>query len=202
MSDTLELQQAILDGANYCIVSVNRQGIIQTINKAAEKALGYTAEELVGKETPAIFHDPAELEAHAKALADKLGQPASSSVNVLPALIEACGSSETEWSLIRKDGSRFPAQVSISVMRDETGAITGYLGIANDITMRKEAQKALQQSQHDLNRAQAVGKIGSWRLNIQVSPSRFEQCAGCRRWRGRCLVGWWIQGSGPCRPCR
>lgn len=167
LRDTLQLQQAILDGANYCIVSVNRQGIIQTINKAAEKALGYTAEELVGKETPAIFHDPAELEAHAKALADKLGQPASSSVNVLPALIEACGSSETEWSLIRKDGSRFPAQVSISVMRDETGAITGYLGIANDITMRKEAQKALQQSQHDLNRAQAVGKIGSWRLNIQ-----------------------------------
>lgn len=167
LRDTLRLQQAILDGANYCIVSVNRQGIIQTINKAAEKALGYSAEELVGKETPAIFHDPAELEAYAKTLADKLGQPASSSVTVLPALIEACGSTETEWSLIRKDGSRFPAQVSISVMRDEKGAITGYLGIANDITMRKEAQKALQQSQHDLNRAQAVGKIGSWRLNIQ-----------------------------------
>ncbi len=167
LHDTLRLQQAILDGVNYCIVSVNRQGIIQTINKAAEKALGYSGEELVGKETPAIFHDPAELEAHAKALAERLGQPASSSVTVLPALIEACGSTETEWNLIRKDGSRFPAQVSISVMRDEKGTITGYLGIANDITVRKQAEKALQQSQLDLNRAQAVGKIGSWRLNIQ-----------------------------------
>jgi PAS domain S-box-containing protein len=167
LRDTLRLQQAILDGANYCIVSVNRQGIIQTINKAAAKALGYSAEELVGKETPAIFHDPAELEAHAKALADTLGRPATSSIKFLPTLIEACGSTETEWSLIRKDGSRFPAQVSISVMRDEKGAITGYLGIANDITVRKEAEKALQRSQHDLNRAQAVGKIGSWRLNVQ-----------------------------------
>jgi PAS domain S-box-containing protein len=167
LRDTLRLQQAILDGANYCIVSINSQGIIQTVNKAAERTLGYAAEELIGKETPLIFHDPAEFEAHAEALARTLGRPVSSPFEALIALIKANRSTEMEWNLTRKDGSRFPAQVSISVMHDENGTITGYLGIANDISVRKEGEKALQQSQHDLNRAQAVGKIGSWRLDIQ-----------------------------------
>jgi len=166
LRDTLRLQQAILDGANYCIISVNSWGIIQTVNKAAEKMLGYAADELIGKATPMIFHDPAELEAHAKALAHTLSHPIASPFEALVALIETSGSTEMEWTLIRKNGSRFPAQVSISVMWDENGAITGYLGIANDISVRKQAEKALQQSRHDLNRAQAVGKIGSWRLNI------------------------------------
>ncbi|HYE34199.1 MASE1 domain-containing protein [Methylocaldum sp.] len=167
LSDTLRLQQAILDGANYYIVSVDPQGVIQTINKAAEKALGYGADEIIGKETPLIFHDPAELETHVEALAHTLGRRVSRNFEVLIALAEARGATEVEWSLIRKDGSRFPAHLSFSVMRDKNGAIAGYLGIAHDISVRKEAEKALQQSQRDLNRAQTVGRIGSWRLNVR-----------------------------------
>ncbi|BBA32778.1 hypothetical protein sS8_0813 [Methylocaldum marinum] len=166
LRDTLRLQQAILDGANYCIVSVNKQGIIQTINKTAEKALGYSAGELVGKETPLIFHDQRELQSHARSLAPAIKWTKSSAFEVLPSLIEGAGSTEFEWTLVRKDGSRFPSQISISIMRDEKGAITGYLGIANDISVRKEAETALQRSRQDLNRAQAVGKIGSWRLTV------------------------------------
>jgi PAS domain S-box-containing protein len=166
LRDTLRLQQAILDGANYCIVSVNKQGIIQTINKAAEKAFGYSAGELVGKATPLIFHDSSELQSYVRSLAPDISWTDSSAFEVLTSLVEAAGSPEFEWTLIRRDGSRFPAQISISIMRDDKGAITGYVGIANDISVRKEAETALQQSRQDLNRAQAVGKIGSWRLTV------------------------------------
>ncbi|MGX2040233.1 MASE1 domain-containing protein [Methylocaldum sp. MU1018] len=168
LRDTLRLQQTILDGANYCIISVNPQGVIQTVNKAAERMLGYAADELIGKATPIIFYDPAELAVHVKTLALALGHAVSPGFEALIARAEGSGSAEMEWNLIRKDGSRFPAQISISAMRDENGAITGYLGIANDISVRKEAEKALQQSQRDLNRAQAVGRIGSWRLNART----------------------------------
>ncbi|MCT7955780.1 response regulator [Laspinema palackyanum] len=141
---TITLQQAILDSANYSIISTGMDGIIYTFNATAERWLGYTAEEIVGKITPAIFHDPMEVVQRAEELSEELGVEIAPGFEVFTAKAQEGKPDEYEWSYIRKDGSRFPVLLSISVLRDRTGEITGFLGIGSDIRDRKriEAQQS------------------------------------------------------------
>lgn len=143
LEETITLQQAILDSANYSIISTGIDGIIYTFNATAERWLGYTAEEIVGKITPAILHDPMEVVQRAQELSEELGMEIAPGFGVFTAKPQQGKPDENEWSYIRKDGSRFPVLLSISALRDRTGEITGYLGIASDISDRKavEAQQ-------------------------------------------------------------
>ncbi|MCT7960245.1 response regulator [Laspinema sp. D1] len=140
---TITLQQAILDSANYSIISTGMDGTIYTFNATAERWLGYTAEEMVGKMTPAIFHDPMEVVQRAQELSEELGVEIAPGFDVFTAKALEGNPDEYEWSYIRKDGSRFPVLLSISALRDRTGEITGFLGIGSDIRDRKgiEAQQ-------------------------------------------------------------
>ena len=143
LEETITLQQAILDSANYSIISTGIDGIIYTFNATAERWLGYTAEEMVGKMTPAILHDHKEVVQRAQELSEELGVEIAPGFDVFTAKIQRGKPDEYEWSYIRKDGSRFPVLLSISTLRDRQGEITGFLGIASDISDRKavEAQQ-------------------------------------------------------------
>jgi len=145
--ETTQLQQAILDGAHYAIISTDTNGIIKTINAAAQKMLGYSSAELVDKVTPAIFHDLEEIKQRAIELSTELGKPIAPGFEVFVAKASLGIIDEYEWSYIRKDGSRFPVQLSVTTLRDREGTITGFLGIGNDITLRKEAEKNLRQNE-------------------------------------------------------
>lgn len=140
LEETITLQQAILDSANYSIISTGIDGIIYTFNATAERWLGYTAEEMVGKMSPAILHEPMEVVQRAQELSAELGVEIAPGFDVFTAKIQGGKPDEYEWSYIRKDGSRFPVLLSISTLRDRTGEITGYLGIASDISDRKGAE--------------------------------------------------------------
>ncbi|HEY9838484.1 MAG TPA: PAS domain S-box protein, partial [Vampirovibrionales bacterium] len=140
LEETITLQQAILDSANYSIISTGIDGIIYTFNATAERWLGYTAEEMVGKMTPAILHDPMEVVQRAQELSEELGVEIAPGFDVFTAKIQRGKPDEYEWSYIRKDGSRFPIVLSISTLRDRTGEITGFLGIASDISDRKRVE--------------------------------------------------------------
>jgi PAS domain S-box-containing protein len=137
------VQQAILDSANYSIISTTPEGIITTFNTAAERWLGYAAAEVVGQTTPAILHDPGEVKARAAELSQELGVPVEPGFEVFVAKARRGGPDEREWSYLRKDGSRFPVLLSVTALRHEDGQITGFLGIASDITERKRAQEAV-----------------------------------------------------------
>jgi PAS domain S-box-containing protein len=138
------LQRAILDSANYTIISTNIEGVIRTFNAAAERLLGYQAHEVIGVHTPALFHDPLEVFERAQELSQELETVIEPGFEVFVAHAKQGKIEEREWSYLRKDGSRFPALLSVSALRDDFGNITGFLAIGNDISEQKQARERQQ----------------------------------------------------------
>ncbi len=137
-------QRAILDSAGFAIISCRPDGIIQLFNPAAEALLGYRADEMIGRQHPGIFHDPAEIVARAQQFSEELGITIEPGFDVF---IEKCRRNlpnEHEWTYIRKDGSRRTVQLNVTALRDANGKITGYLGVASDVTpLKRTAQELL-----------------------------------------------------------
>lgn len=135
------LQQAILDAANYSIISTDPQGIIRTFNRAAQRWLGYSADEVVGKHTPAVIHDPDEVARRARQLSRELNTFIAPGFEAFVAKARLGEPDENEWIYVRKNGSRFPVLLSVTALHDADGVVTGFLGIASDITERKEIER-------------------------------------------------------------
>jgi signal transduction histidine kinase len=134
------LQQAIFNSANFSSIATDAKGVIQIFNVGAERMLGYTAAEVMNQITPADISDPQELIARAKSLSAELGTPITPGFAAL--VFKASRGIEDIYELtyIRKDGSRFPAVVSVTALRDEEEAIIGYLLIGTDNTARKQVE--------------------------------------------------------------
>jgi len=124
------------------LITVDCEGVITGFSRGSEQMLGYSANEIIGKKTPLLFHDQEEVKAHRKRLEETLGVPVQG-FNVFIAELSAGNVSEREWTYIRKDGSRLTVSLSLSELRDEGGILCGYLGTAIDISARKETEKAL-----------------------------------------------------------
>ncbi|MEP6999573.1 MAG: PAS domain S-box protein [bacterium] len=137
------LQSAIFNSANFSSIATDAKGVIQIFNVGAERMLGYTAAEVMNKITPADISDPQEVIARATALSIELGTPITPGFEAL--VFKASRGIEDIYELtyFRKDGSRFPAVVSVTALRDAPGAIIGYLLIGTDNTARKQAEEAL-----------------------------------------------------------
>jgi PAS domain S-box-containing protein len=146
------LQSAIFNSANFSSIATDATGVIQIFNVGAERMLGYTAAEVMNNLTPADISDPQELIARAKALSMELATAITPGFEAL--VFKASRGIEDIYELtyIRKDGSRFPAVVSVTALRDAQDAIIGYLLIGTDNTARRlvEAeQKKLDQRLRD-----------------------------------------------------
>jgi PAS domain S-box-containing protein len=137
------LQNAILNSANFSSIATDEKGVIQLFNVGAERMLGYTALEVVDKITPADISDPQEVIARAHALSLELATPITPGFEAL--VFKASRGIEDIYELtyIRKDGSRFPAVVSVTALRADHDGIIGYLLIGTDNTARKQAEEAL-----------------------------------------------------------
>ena len=137
------LQNAIFNSANFSSIATDAKGVIQIFNVGAERMLGYTASEVMNQITPADISDPQEVIARAKELSIELGTTITPGFEAL--VFKASRGIEDIYELtyIRKDGSRFPAVVSVTALRDEQNTIIGYLLIGTDNTARKEAEEAL-----------------------------------------------------------
>ncbi|MDB4892941.1 MAG: hybrid sensor histidine kinase/response regulator [Gemmatimonadetes bacterium] len=137
------LQSAIFNSANFSSIATDASGVIQIFNVGAERMLGYMADEVVNKITPADISDPQEVIARASALSQELGTPITPGFEAL--VFKASRGIEDIYELtyIRKDRSRFPAVVSVTALRDAEDAIIGYLLIGTDNTARKQAEEAL-----------------------------------------------------------
>jgi PAS domain S-box-containing protein len=146
------LQNAIFNSANFSSIATDAKGVIQIFNVGAERMLGYTAAEVMNKITPADISDPQEVIARAEELTLELGTPITPGFEAL--VFKASRGIEDIYELtyIRKDGSRFPAVVSVTALRDDQDAIIGYLLIGTDNTARKQIeaeQKQLSQRLRD-----------------------------------------------------
>jgi PAS domain S-box-containing protein len=135
------LQRAIFNSANFSSIATDATGIIQIFNVGAERMLGYTAAEVVNTMTAADLHDPQELVARASALSVEFGRPIAPGFEAL--VFKASRGLEDIYELtkIRKNGSRFPAAVSVTALRDAQGAIIGYLLIGTDNTARHDVEE-------------------------------------------------------------
>jgi PAS domain S-box-containing protein len=140
------LQDAIFNSANFSSIATDEKGVIQLFNVGAERMLGYTAAEVVNTITPADISDPQELIARAEALSAELGTPITPGFDAL--VFKASRGIEDIYELtyFRKDGSRFPAVVSVTALRNDGDAIIGYLLIGTDNTARKRAEDALREA--------------------------------------------------------
>jgi PAS domain S-box-containing protein len=143
LRQTANFQRAILNDAAYAIISTDKTGLITSFNPAAEKLLGWQADELVGKATPQMFHLPEEIAARARFLSAKAGKPMEFGFELFVAESECAVHGEVEWTMVRKDGHRFPALLSVTALRDGQGKIFGFLGMARDITELKQAEAKL-----------------------------------------------------------
>jgi PAS domain S-box-containing protein len=137
------LQSAIFNSANFSSIATDAQGVIQIFNVGAERMLGYAALDVMNKITPADISDPQEVILRAKTLSNELGTQIEPGFEAL--VFKASRGIEDIYELtyIRKDGSRFPAVVSVTALRDAQSVIIGYLLIGTDNTARKRAEEAL-----------------------------------------------------------
>jgi diguanylate cyclase (GGDEF)-like protein/PAS domain S-box-containing protein len=140
-------QHAVLDGADYSIISTNTAGLIVSFNAAAQRMLGYAADEVIGRQTPMLFHDADEIRQHAIELNQELGEPIQPGFDVFAAKARHGQSEEREWTYLRKDGSRFPVHLSVTPLHGSGGRIEGFIGIAADLSAQKQAQAHLRDSQ-------------------------------------------------------
>src|SRR3984957_10756661 len=137
------LQNAILNSANFSSIATDEKGVIQLFNVGAETMLGYAADEVVDMITPADISDPQEVIARAKTLSLELATTITPGFEALAFKASRGIEDIYELTYIRKDGTRFPAVVSVTALRDDRNTIIGYLLIGTDNTARKQAEQAL-----------------------------------------------------------
>jgi PAS domain S-box-containing protein len=128
----------VLDAATEnAIIGWDVDGVIELFNAGAERMLGYTAAEMIGNAPGVLLHDAEELKRRATELAVPPGFQA------LVALASRGEAETREWTFVRKDGGRLLVSLSVSAVRDRIGRITGYIGIAGDVTDRRQAEETL-----------------------------------------------------------
>ena len=138
-----EMRRVIVHNAPYAILVLNRVGVIQTVNPAGEALLGYRAQDLVGRATTQRFFDPEQVRERAHLLALRLNQPAQE-MDVLAHLAGESPGLPSEWNLVRADGRSLVAEISVTVLTNENGHVSGYLAMAQDVTSRRDAENQLQ----------------------------------------------------------
>jgi PAS domain S-box-containing protein len=137
LAEAFRLQEAILNTADTPMISVSTEGMITSINRCAENLLGYTGEELIGKNTPLIFFDLEEVLSKGETLSSEFGIRLEPVFDVLTYKAKLSKEADRDtWTLIKKDGTKFPASVSISPLLDEQDAIMGYVAIPQDLTQK------------------------------------------------------------------
>ncbi len=195
------LQNAIFNSANFSSIATDEKGVIQLFNVGAERMLGYMAVEVVDKITPADISDPQEVIARAKALSLELATPITPGFEAL--VFKASRGIEDIYELtyIRKDGSRFPAVVSVTALRDDHGGIIGYLLIGTDNTARKQAEEALlkagRPAERDIQQREFLQHRHRRKGRDSALQRRRRAHAGLHR-----RPKWWIRSRPPTFPIR
>lgn len=161
LSRVLKWQEASINSVPLMFISVDQYGIVKAFNTAAEKALGYRQDELVSERaSPVIWHDPVEMEDRARELSTELGRKVEPGFDCLVAMSESRQASASEWTLIAKNGQKFNAVLSIHAIYDEQGLLTGYIGVLEDITQRKERERILKEQEARMLTSSRLASLG------------------------------------------
>jgi PAS domain S-box-containing protein len=180
LHDMMMLQDAIINSATYAIVTTDKDGIVQTFNPAAERYLGYSAAEVIGKTTPMLWRDAKEIAERAEKLSERIGHPIRPTFETVIAKIELDKLDQGEWTYVRKDGSQFPASAVVTHMTDAKGKLTGYLGLFRDISDRKK---------YELEREKMVIELSEALVQVKTLSGLIPICGWCKSVRSD--TGYW-----------
>lgn len=147
LEDVLSFQNTLLDTAGAMIIATDENGIIRLFNPEAAFILGYSESEVIGKETPVLFHDKKDVERKRKELVRLFGIHLENSFDVLVEKARRNIHEEEQYIYVGKTGYSFPVSLTITALKDMKGNITGYIGIAVDISERIKAEKELKKVQ-------------------------------------------------------
>ena len=174
LAEICELQHAIIQYSSYSIIATDVDGTIIYFNPGAQKLLGYRWEELVGRSSPAVFHVAEEIAAKAEELTARLGRKIEPGFDVFVADLAGglpCGHMEQDWTYVHKDGRRFPVSLSITGLYDIQGKLIGYLGIASDISERREMERELRIAATAFESQAAIMVTDADRRILRVNPA-------------------------------
>ncbi|MGE5470471.1 MAG: EAL domain-containing protein [Bacteroidota bacterium] len=163
-------QRVILESANHAIIATAIDGTILSFNAAAERLLGYAADEVIGRHTPALIHDADEIVARSASLSLELDETIAPGFEVFIAKARRGEPEEREWTYRHKDGSRVPVLLSISAMTDDHGNVVGFLGVAVDLTLRKELERSTATAQAHQFSAGIISVIAEGILCLSPEP--------------------------------
>jgi len=150
----------ILDAASEtAIIATDPEGLFTIFNRGAEKMLGYPAAEMVGKQTPMLLHLASEVEQYGSVLSTRMGREISG-FRIYAECALVSGVEKRDWTYVRKDGSHLQVSLTITVIRDNQGAVAGFLCIAEDLTERKEAEREREKRAQDRMHAHRMDSIG------------------------------------------
>ena len=160
LAEANRLNVAILTSTDYMVIATDPHGTIIVFNLAAEEALGYDRREVIGHLTPLAFYDPPEVAQRASILSHGLNESISPGLAVFTIVPLREGSETREWSFVRRNGGRLPVSATVSPLRNRAGIVTGFLWVVEDITERREQQRALETSEQTFRAAMEHASIG------------------------------------------
>ncbi|MFI2742787.1 PAS domain S-box protein [Zhouia sp. PK063] len=168
LKDAVKELQVVMDATTQVsIIETDLFGNIKKFNKGAENLLGYKASEVVDEKTVIILHDQEEIQNRGKELSERYNTDVSGFKVFIQKLDEQDFESR-EWTYIKKDGTRFPVQLVATSIVDENGKVTGYIGVATDISRLKSVQSALKESEQRWQFALEGSGDGVWDWDIQA----------------------------------
>jgi PAS domain S-box-containing protein len=162
------LQRAVLDGTVLSVIATEPDGVIREFNAGAEHMLGYRREEMVGRQTPEVIHVAGEMAARAVELSAQLGRRVQSGFEAFVAVARQGRADEREWTYVAKDGRRIPVRVSVTALRDPAGTITGFLEVAQDLSVQQQAELALRRSEDRLQQVLGHADCLVWEARVTV----------------------------------
>ncbi|WPU64319.1 response regulator [Peredibacter starrii] len=142
LDQNMQVQKAIVDATAFAVIAVNKDGHVKRFNPAAEKMLGYSAQEAIGK-SPSIFHRPEEIAQYTNELFEEYKERVPVGFEAFRYKADKRITSSRNWTFVRKDGSTLPVNLTISPLVGFNGEISGYMGIAYDLTKQNEFENAL-----------------------------------------------------------
>lgn len=164
----------IQSARDFSFIGTDTLGTITLFSRGAEDMLGYTAAELVGKQSPAVFHRADEMQARARELGELLGEPIEGFATFTK-VFELKDSDERQWTYVRKDGTELQVSLGITPMRGAQGELLGYLGIAVDISARRATEMALRESEQRLQLALRASGDGIWDWDLQSNQVYYSE---------------------------
>lgn len=171
LPDLCELQHAVLEHAGHAIIATSTEGTILYFNRMAQRLLGYSWDEVVGRDSPRLFHLPEEMRQRAQELSAELGREVAADFTVFVAGLNGKATLEREWTYVRKDGTHLPVLLSVSRLLDMQGGLMGYLGIACNLTERRAVEQELRIAATAFASQAAIMVTDSRQRILRVNPA-------------------------------